>query len=122
MMPVRMRFLSRLFLSLATLAMAGSSSLAQPSRDAAKAVSQLDLYPGLEATLFASEPQILSPTNIDVDHRGRVWVCEVVNYRAHAHDNKRPQGDRILILEDTNGDGEADSQKVYYQGLSLIHI
>ena len=116
MMPVRMCFLSRLFLSLAALAMAGSSSLAQPSRDAAKAVSQLDLYPGLEATLFASEPQILSPTNIDVDHRGRVWVCEVVNYRAHARDNKRPQGDRILILEDINGDGKADSQKVYYQG------
>ena len=66
--------------------------------------------------LFASEPQILSPTNIDVYHRGRVWVCEVVNYRAHARNNKRPQGDRILILEDTNGDGKADTQKVYYQG------
>ena len=66
--------------------------------------------------MFASEPQILSPTNIDVDHRGRVWVCEVVNYRAHARNNKRPQGDRILILEDTNGDGKADTQKVYYQG------
>ena len=96
--------------------MAVSTGLAQSSRDAAKAVSQLDLYPGLEATLFASEPQILSPTNIDVDHRGRVWVCEVVNYREHARNNKRPQGDRILILEDTNGDGKADTQKVYYQG------
>ena len=43
--------------------------------------------------MFASEPQILSPTNIDVDHRGRVWVCEVVNYRVHARNNKRPQDD-----------------------------
>ena len=40
----------------------------------------------------------------------------MVNYRAHARNNKRPQGDRILILEDTNGDGKADTQKVYYQG------
>ena len=116
MIPFRMFFLSRICLCLIGLALAVSTPLAQPSRDAAKAVSQLDLYPGLEATLFASEPQILSPTNIDVDHRGRVWVCEVVNYRAHARNNKRPQGDRILILEDTNGDGKADTQKVYYQG------
>ena len=116
MMTVRMQFFPRLSLCLGCLTLAVSTSLAQSSRDAAKAVSQLDLYPGLEATLFASEPQILSPTNIDVDHRGRVWVCEVVNYRAHARNNKRPQGDRILILEDTNGDGKADTQKVYYQG------
>ena len=115
-MTVRMQFFPRLSLCLGCLTLAVSTSLAQSSRDAAKAVSQLDLYPGLEATLFASEPQILSPTNIDVDHRGRVWVCEVVNYRAHARNNKRPQGDRILILEDTNGDGKADTQKVYYQG------
>ena len=115
-MTVRMQFFPRLSLCLGCLTLAVSTSLAQSSRDAAKAVSQLDLYPGLKATLFASEPQILSPTNIDVDHRGRVWVCEVVNYRAHARNNKRPQGDRILILEDTNGDGKADTQKVYYQG------
>ena len=109
MMTVRMKFCPRLSLCLGCLALAVSISLAQSSRDAAKAVSQLDLYPGLEATLFASEPQILSPTNIDVDHRGRVWFCKVVNYRAHARNNKRPQGDRILILEDSNGDGKADT-------------
>ena len=39
--------------------------------------------PGLEATLFASEPMLTNPTNIDIDHRGRVWVCEVVNYRGN---------------------------------------
>ena len=33
--------------------------------------------------LFASEPMMLSPASIDIDHRGRVWVCEVVNYRKH---------------------------------------
>ena len=69
MMTVRMQFFPRLSLCLGCLTLAVSTSLAHSSRDAAKAVSQLDLYPGLEATLFASEPQILSPTNIDVDHR-----------------------------------------------------
>ena len=36
----------------------------------------------LEVGLFAAEPLLSSPSNIDVDARGRVWVCEVVNYRA----------------------------------------
>jgi len=90
----------------------GANLLRSPSRS----LEKLELYPGLEATLFASEPMILSPTNMDIDDRGRVWVCEVVNYRAHAKNNKRPEGDRILILEDLNGDGVADTSKVYYQG------
>ena len=85
-------------------------------RGSYQAVGNLDIYPGLEATLFASEPDLTNPTNIDVDHRGRVWACDVVNYREHGRNDKRPEGDRILILEDTDGDGVADSSKVYYQG------
>lgn len=78
------------------------------------AVSGLKIGDGMVATLAASEPQLYSLTNLDVDHRGRVWVCEVMNYRKHA--NKRPEGDRILILEDTDQDGIMDKQKVFYQG------
>ncbi len=88
-------------------------------RRSARAVSHLKMYPGLEATLFASEPMIGSPTNLDVDHRGRVWVCDVMNYRGHGSNNLRPEGDRILILEDTDGDGVADLSKVYYQGRDI---
>lgn len=87
------------------------------SRDAADALSQLDIAEGLEATLFASEaakPAVLSISAIDIDHKGRVWVCEVVNYRHRK--GERPEGDRILVLEDTNADGVADKQIVFYQG------
>lgn len=87
------------------------------SRSAGDAVKGLDVAKGLEATLFASEPQITSLTNLDIDARGRVWVCEVVNYRRNR--GKRKEGDRILILEDTNGDGRADKQKVFYQGQDI---
>ena len=87
------------------------------SRDPADAVEALDVADGLEASLFASEPDLLSLTNLDIDHRGRIWVCEVVNYRRN--NGKRPAGDRILILEDTDGDGKADSQKVFYQGRDI---
>ncbi len=83
-------------------------------REAQNAVSGLDIQPELQATLAASEPKLLSLTNLDIDHRGRVWVCEVVNYRRH--NGERSAGDRILILEDTNGDGVMDKEKVFFQG------
>ena len=73
---------------------------------------------GLEASVFAAEPLLFSPSNTDVDARGRVWVCEVVNYRGNA--GKRPEGDRILILEDTDADGVLDKQKVFYQGTDMM--
>jgi glucose/arabinose dehydrogenase len=41
-------------------------------------------------------------------------VCEVVNYRGKKE--TRPEGDRILVLEDTDGDGRADRQTVFHQG------
>ena len=78
------------------------------------AVSGLEVADGMQATLAASEPKLYSLTNLDIDHRGRVWVCEVMNYRKH--NNKRPEGDRILILEDTDQDGVMDTQKLFYQG------
>ncbi len=78
----------------------------------------LEVAEGLEASVFAAEPMLLSPSNTDVDARGRVWVCEIVNYRGH--NGKRPEGDRILILEDTDGDGVADTQKVFYQNTDMI--
>jgi putative membrane-bound dehydrogenase-like protein len=68
----------------------------------------------LEATLFAAEPLLSSPSDIDIDASGRVWVCEVTNYRGRK--DTRPDGDRILVLEDTDGDGVADTSKVFYQG------
>src|SRR5262249_61689824 len=67
-----------------------------------------------KCTLSAPEPMITNPTNMDIDHRGRVWICDVMNYRGN--NGKRPAGDRILILEDTDGDGKADKVTVFYQG------
>jgi len=81
------------------------------------AVAGLKVADGVEATLAASEPVLKSLTNLDIDHRGRIWVCEVVNYRRH--NGERPEGDRILILEDTNQDGVMDKSKVFYQGTDI---
>ncbi|MEM6471838.1 MAG: PVC-type heme-binding CxxCH protein, partial [Planctomycetota bacterium] len=65
----------------------------------------------------ASEPLLKSLTNLDIDSRGRVWVCDVMNYRRNQ--GSRPEGDRILILEDTDGDGVTDTSKTFYQGRDI---
>jgi putative membrane-bound dehydrogenase-like protein len=87
--------------------------------EAAKAAAERDMIvpDGLAVSLFAAEPQIQNPTNIDIDHRGRVWALEAVNYRSTFKQwgKLREGGDRVVILEDTNGDGTADSEKTFWQ-------
>ena len=84
---------------------------------ATEQAKQLIPHPELEATLFASEPMLVNPANMDIDAEGRVWVTEGVNYRLFKPWGKiKPKGDRIRILEDTDGDGKADVAKTFYQG------
>ncbi len=84
------------------------------------ALKGLTAFNGLEVHAMATEPMLQNPTNIDVDERGRVWVTEAHNYRPAINGNPtNPQGDRIMILEDNNGDGVADTAKVFYQGPEL---
>ncbi|MCK8490655.1 HEAT repeat domain-containing protein [Spirosoma sp. RP8] len=104
------RYLTRLF--------AGLND--DDKHDPKYAVGSLNVASGLEATLFAAEPMLSNPTDIDVDAKGRVWVCEAYNYRPAINGNPtRKEGDRIVILEDQNGDGKADITKVFYQDPSI---
>ena len=82
------------------------------------AVNQFSLPKGLEVTVWATTPQLFNPTNIDIDEKGRIWACEGVRYRRHA--NRQPEGDRVVVLEDTNGDGKADSSHTFVQEEALI--
>src|SRR5260370_13073256 len=78
--------------------------------------------PDLELSLWASEPLFANPTCIDIDHKGRVWVCESVNYRHKLHNRppNRPAGDRIVILEDSKGTGKADKATTFYQAPAFL--
>lgn len=69
--------------------------------------------PDLEVTVWAQSPQVRNPTNMDFDGDGRIWVAEGINYRGHY--NRQPAGDRIVILEDSDGDGRADRDSVFVQ-------
>ena len=61
---------------------------------------------------------VKNPTDMDIDERGRVWITEGVNYRStfQSWGILDPAGDRIVILEDTNGDGLANKATTFYQG------
>ena len=87
----------------------------KPPEESAKTIKVAD---GLEATLWAHEPDVINPTNIDIDERGRVWVAEGANYRSK--NTIRPEGDRIMILEDSKGTGVCDKATVFYQDKDLI--
>lgn len=75
------------------------------------------LPPGFEITLFASEPQIGKPMNIEFDDRGRLWVTQSTEYPMAAEGNSG--NDKITILEDLDGDGKADKFTDFKTGLNI---
>ena len=81
-----------------------------------------DVAEGLEMTLWAAEPLLVNPTNFDIDERGRIWLIESVNYRSDLKRKPKndPAGDRIVILEDTDGDGRADTRKIFDQRPDML--
>ncbi|GAB2599379.1 PVC-type heme-binding CxxCH protein [Spirosoma areae] len=78
----------------------------------------------LEATLWAEAPMFHNPTNMDIDAKGRVWITEAVNYRKFNNKPEErlnhPEGERVMILTDTDGDGKADDSKVFVQDPDLV--
>ncbi len=83
--------------------------------DAAK---EMTLPPGFKATLFAGEPDVMQPISFAIDDRGRIWVAEGYTYPKRA-----PEGegkDRIVVFEDTNGDGKFDKRTIFMEGLNLV--
>ena len=76
----------------------------------------------LEIALWAETPLLYNPTNIDVDAKGRVWVTEGVNYRDFNNDDghiRHHPGDRVVILEDRDADGRADTSITFVQDEDL---
>jgi putative membrane-bound dehydrogenase-like protein len=86
---------------------------------AAQSISRFKVADGLEVSLFASEPLVRNPTDMDIDERGRVWVTEGVNYRSSFQKwgVLQPEGDRVITLERA-ADGSV-KEKVFYQDPSI---
>ncbi|MFO7824920.1 MAG: HEAT repeat domain-containing protein [Cyclobacterium sp.] len=86
-----------------------------PSPDPQLQMDMFQLADGFEVNLFASEPDVVKPIQMNWDAEGRLWV---VSSTAYPH--LRPgesANDKIIVLEDTNGDGTADQSTVFAEGL-----
>ncbi|MEX0704783.1 MAG: PVC-type heme-binding CxxCH protein [Planctomycetales bacterium] len=71
--------------------------------------------PRLKVELFAAEPELVTPTGIDVDHAGRVWVVESNTHFPPDGYDRHPT-DRLWVMEDANGDGKMDKQTLFADG------
>ncbi|MDZ4778936.1 MAG: PVC-type heme-binding CxxCH protein [Planctomycetia bacterium] len=84
----------------------------------ADAAAAMTVPAGFKVSLFAGEPDVQQPISLAIDDRGRLWVAEAYGYPL-----RQPEGegkDRILIFEDTNGDGAFDTRKVFMDKLNLV--
>ncbi len=86
--------------------------------DAEAAAAAMKVPEGFRVTVAASEPDVKQPIAMALDDRGRTWIVEAYEYPQRAKGDKGR--DRILIFEDTNGDGKLDSRKVFAEGLNLV--
>ena len=84
-------------------------------------IKNLKVMDGFKVELFASErefPDLKNPVQMSFDNRGRLWVAVIPSYPHWRPGDPRPN-DKLLIFEDTNGDGRADKQTVFADGLHL---
>lgn len=83
-----------------------------------QAADAMTVPDGFSVQLAAGEPMVHQPIAMAFDHRGRLWVAE-----AHTYPTPAPQGqgkDNIIILEDTDFDGDFDKRTVFIEGLNLV--
>ncbi len=85
------------------------------------AEKSLTVPDGYEVKLFASEkefPNLANPMQISFDDEGRLWVATMPTYPHYRPGDPLPD-DKLLIYEDTDGDGKADKETVFADKLHL---
>lgn len=82
-----------------------------------EAVASMTMLEGVKANAWAGEPMVTQPIAFCWDDRGRLWVAENRDYESRGSGFSNFGDSRIIILEDTDHDGDADSRKVFLEGI-----
>ncbi|MDW3649797.1 MAG: HEAT repeat domain-containing protein [Bacteroidia bacterium] len=90
-----------------------------PMPDVSEELAAFTIPEGFEINLFAKDPWIVNPINLNWDNQGRAWVASSSTY-PQIFPGREPN-DRIVILEDTDQDGVADKHTVFAEGLVVPH-
>src|SRR5262245_9692228 len=102
-----------------TLLLCAGSAFAQPLNKTPapgeyqkpeETIKQMVLPEGFAVKVFAAEPDLVQPIGYAQDHRGRLWVIENLSYPNW----KKEGNDRIVILEDSDGDGKFDKKTLFW--------
>ena len=91
---------------------------AQPM-SAEEAAATMELPPGFKCLVFAAEPDVRQPIAMAWDAKGRLWVAENYTYAENPMRWDTKLRDRVIILEDKDGDGRCDEIKTFYQGRDI---
>lgn len=84
------------------------------------ALGKLRLPEGFKATLFASEPDVQNPVGMAWDAKGRMWVAENYTYAERSKRFDLSMNDRVIVLEDKDNDGKAESRKVFLDNIQML--
>ncbi len=113
-----MRHFISTFAVLGTLLNASAQDVTDiPDTDVAAQLKAFTTREGTSVNLFASEPAVKNPTHMNWDQRGRLWVVSSPLYPQIKPGQE--EQDKIVILEDTNGDGTADKETVFADDLHI---
>ncbi len=122
------------------LALAPAPALSAPLLTPQEALKKMEVPEGFQVDLLAAEPDLVQPIAFCWDARGRIWVVEGNTYpRRATRPPRRADGDgdlsvpnaaqkadifagkdRVLIFEDSDGDGSFETRKVFIEGLNLV--
>ncbi|APW61980.1 PVC-type heme-binding CxxCH protein [Paludisphaera borealis] len=107
-------FAAGLALAVATLSNAAEPPATSLPVPVDQAPARMIIPPGFKVTPFAAEPDVVQPIAFTIDPRGRLWVVENFSYPIWLGG---PHGkDRVVIFEDSDGDGKFDRRTVFYEG------
>jgi len=87
---------------------------------AEEAAATMVLPEGFRATVFASEPDVQNPIAMAWDTKGRLWVAENFTYAERQQRFDLSFRDRVLVFDDTDGDGKADSRTVFTDRVQML--
>jgi putative membrane-bound dehydrogenase-like protein len=89
-----------------------------PALTPQESVRRMTVPKGFAVDLIAAEPRVQQPIAFTFDERGRIWVAEAYSYPVRAPEGKGK--DRLVILEDRDGNGSFETRKVFAENLNLV--
>jgi putative membrane-bound dehydrogenase-like protein len=84
-----------------------------------EAVKAMTIRDGYKVNIWAAEPMMTQPMAFCWDDRGRMWIAENRDYESRGHGFSNAGDSRIIILEDTNRDGTADTRKIFLDNIAF---